>query len=83
VRTSLVRLEVQSEYIFSAGGVLNQPLESVELPWGIRTKDPIRESCIPGRNAGNTGELVPLKSCSQLYVITQQISWANNVRNNT
>jgi hypothetical protein len=36
----------------SAGDVLGRPLESVQLPWGLQTKDLLRESRIPGRNAG-------------------------------
>ncbi|XP_055756739.1 transmembrane 4 L6 family member 5 isoform X2 [Salvelinus fontinalis] len=47
------------EYPFEdlPGHVLDQPLESVQLPWRVRTKDPYQESHIPGLNAG---ELPPL-----------------------
>ena len=71
VRASWVGLEVHSDHLFSAGGVLDQPLESVQLPWGVRTKDPIQESRIPGPNAG---ELLPLisESSFRLYVITHK-----------
>jgi hypothetical protein len=56
----LSRTKSPLEYLFSAGGVLEQPPESVTLSWRVQTKDPIRESRIPGRNTGIAGELLPL-----------------------
>ena len=48
--------------------LLGQPLGSVQMPWVIQTKDPLRESCIPGCSAG--------KLTSLWYPIVLPGSWA-------
>jgi hypothetical protein len=60
VHASYVVLEDHSENPFFAAVVLGWPLESVQLPWVVRTKDPLWESRIPGHNVGSAGELPSL-----------------------
>ena len=60
VRTSDASLEDRSSTLYSDGVALDRPLETVQMPWEVQTKDPLWESHIPGHSAGCAGKLTSL-----------------------
>jgi hypothetical protein len=63
VHISWVRLEDYSKYLFYAGDVLDQPLESVQLPWVLRTKDLIHRIVGHHLSAAWSTGVLPLPDC--------------------
>ena len=60
VRASKASLEERSGTLSSDAVVLGRPLESVQMPLEVQTKDPLWESRIPGRSAGCAGKVTSL-----------------------